>query len=174
VLTVGIDLAAEADHTAVAHISWHGGKATVTHLVTRADDDAVLDSIMRADKAGIDCPLGWPDAFVRFVAEHQDGQLAPPSGGTGRSWRQTFTNRVTDLEVRREIKLVPLSVSADRIAHVALRCAGILARLAALGSRWTGLARAQSSRSTRRRRCAGGACRTAATRTPPAPSYLAS
>jgi predicted nuclease with RNAse H fold len=133
VLTVGIDLAAEPDHTAVAHISWHDSKAIVTCLVTRADDDAVLDSILGAEKAGIDCPLGWPDAFVRFVAEHQDGHLVPPAGGTGRIWRQTFTKRVTDLEVQQQIKLVPLSVSADRIAHVALRCAGMMAQLAALG-----------------------------------------
>jgi predicted nuclease with RNAse H fold len=133
VLTVGIDLAAEADNTAVAHISWHGGKATVTHLVTRADDDAVLDSIGQADKAGIDCPLGWPDAFVALVAEHKDGHLAPPAGGTGRDWRQTFTARLTDLEVQKQIRLVPLSVSADRIAHVALRCAGLLAQLSARG-----------------------------------------
>jgi predicted nuclease with RNAse H fold len=133
VLTVGIDLAAEADHTAVAQIEWHGGNAAVSHLVTRADDDALLDSIMQADKAGIDCPLGWPDAFVRFVAEHKDGQLAPPAGGTGRDWRENFTNRVTDRVVREQTGLVPLSVAADRIGHVALRCAGILAKLAALG-----------------------------------------
>jgi predicted nuclease with RNAse H fold len=133
VLTVGIDLAAEAHRTAVAHISWHGGKAAVTRLMTSADDDEVLDSIMRADKAGIDCPLGWPDAFVRFVAEHQHGHLAPPADGTGRGWRENFTNRVTDRVVHEQTGLVPLSVSADRIAHVALRCAGLLALLSADG-----------------------------------------
>jgi predicted nuclease with RNAse H fold len=133
VLTVGIDLAAEADHTAVAHVTWHGGRAAVTHLMTTADDEELLDSIRRADKAGIDCPLGWPDAFVRLVAAHRDGHLTPPADGTGRGWRQTFTARLTDLEVHQQIRLVPLSVSADRIAHVALRCAGLQAQLAALG-----------------------------------------
>src|SRR5262249_25611887 len=38
-----------------------------------------------------------------------------------------------DLFVRDQLHLVPLSVSADRIAHVALRCAVLLAKLAASG-----------------------------------------
>jgi predicted nuclease with RNAse H fold len=37
--------------------------------------------------------------------------------------------RRTDLFVRQQRQLTPLSVSADRIAHVALRCAVLLAKL---------------------------------------------
>ena len=40
--------------------------------------------------------------------------------------------RVTDLVVR-QARLVPLRVSADRIGHVAMRCACLLARFAQQG-----------------------------------------
>jgi hypothetical protein len=42
-------------------------------------------------------------------------------------------NRVTDKAVRDITHLVPLSVAADRIAHTAMRCAGLLAQLAHKG-----------------------------------------
>jgi Protein of unknown function (DUF429) len=41
--------------------------------------------------------------------------------------------RVTDLVIKQEIRLTPLSVSADRIGHVAMRCACLLAQFAQQG-----------------------------------------
>jgi predicted nuclease with RNAse H fold len=41
--------------------------------------------------------------------------------------------RRTDLFVHEQLGLTPLSVSADRIAHVALRCAVLLTKLGAAG-----------------------------------------
>jgi len=35
-----------------------------------ADDSDILTMLASAGKAGIDCPLGWPDAFVAFVSAH--------------------------------------------------------------------------------------------------------
>ncbi|WP_281398007.1 hypothetical protein [Actinomadura alba] len=40
---------------------------------------------MNADKAGIDCPLGWPDAFVDFVTAHRAGHVVTPAGLDGRA-----------------------------------------------------------------------------------------
>ena len=96
-------------------------------------DDTTIDAIGASDKAGIDCPLGWPDAFVDFVAAHRSGHVTLPRDGTGTGWRRELTMRRTDEFVRDELHLVPLSVSADRIAHVALRCAVLLAKLDASG-----------------------------------------
>ena len=79
----------------------------------------------------IDCPR--PDAFVDFVAAHRSGHVALPRDGTETGWRRELTMRRTDLFVRDKLRLVPMSVSADRIAHVALRCAVLLAKLAASG-----------------------------------------
>jgi predicted nuclease with RNAse H fold len=133
VLTVGIDLAAEPERTGVAWMTWEPGRAVVTKLVCGGDDAAILDAISGADKAGIDCPLGWPEDFVAFVAAHETGAAPPPPGGAGRDWRRLLTTRVTDRVVRERTGLVPLSVAADRIGYVALRCAALLARLADQG-----------------------------------------
>ncbi len=132
-LTVGVDLAAEPERSAVAWIEWALGRAVIRDVIWGADDGLILDAIAQADKAAIDCPLGWPDAFVAFVAAHQAGQVIAPEGVAGRDWRRSLAMRVTDLAVAKEAKLTPLSVSADRIGHVAMRCASLLGQLARQG-----------------------------------------
>lgn len=132
-LTVGVDLAAEAERTAVAWIEWSSGGARIREVVCGADDGVILAAIAEAQKAGIDCPLGWPDEFVAFVAAHQAGHVTVPVGVAGREWRRRLTLRLTDRVVQAETGLTPLSVAADRIGHVALRCAWLLAQLAGRG-----------------------------------------
>src|SRR5215467_5041222 len=121
------------ERTALASIEWAGTRAAVRDVTCPAGDGAILEMIGQADKTGIDCPLGWPDAFVDFVAAHRSGHVALPRDGSGTEWRRELTMRRTDLFVRDKLRLVPMSVSADRIAHVALRCAVLLAKLAASG-----------------------------------------
>jgi predicted nuclease with RNAse H fold len=130
VLTVGVDLAAEPERTAVARIEWSSGRARICDVACGADDGMIVAAITEAQKAGIDCPLGWPDDFVAFVAAHRAGQVTVPGDVTGREWRRQLTMRLTDRIVHAETGLTPLSVSADRIGHVAMRCAGLLAQLA--------------------------------------------
>lgn len=132
-ITAGLDLAAMPERTALASIEWAGRRAVVRDLVCPAGDGVILEAIGRAGKTGIDCPLGWPGAFVDFVAAHRSGHVGLPRDGTGTGWRRELTMRRTDLFVRDKLHLVPLSVSADRIAHVALRCAVLLAKLDASG-----------------------------------------
>jgi predicted nuclease with RNAse H fold len=132
-MTAGLDLAAMPERTALASIEWTGTRAAIRDVVCPADDSAILEMIGQAAKTGIDCPLGWPGAFVDFVAAHRSGHVALPRDGTGTGWRRELTMRRTDLFVRDNLRLVPMSVSADRIAHVALRCAVLLAKLAASG-----------------------------------------
>jgi len=133
VITAGVDLAATPERTALASIEWARTRAVVRDLVCPADDDVILGAIAQAGKTGIDCPLGWPGAFVDFVAAHRSGHVALPRDDTGTGWRRELTMRRTDAFVRDHLHLVPLSVSADRIAHVALRCAVLLAKLDASG-----------------------------------------
>ena len=132
-ITAGVDLAATPERTALASIEWARTRAVVRDLVCPADDDVILGAIAQAGKTGIDCPLGWPGAFVDFVAAHRSGHVALPRDDTGTGWRRELTMRRTDAFVRDQLHLVPLSVSADRIAHVALRCAVLLAKLDASG-----------------------------------------
>ncbi len=128
-LTVGVDLAAEAANTAVAWLDWSAAGASVRDLVRGASDDVIVGAIRQAAKAGIDCPLGWPDTFVAFISAHRDGRLLAPEDVAGRDWRRQLAFRVTDQAVRKATSVVPLSVAADHIAYTAMRCAGLLARL---------------------------------------------
>ncbi len=132
VRTVGVDLAAEPAKTAVAVVDWTPGRAVVTALTVGMDDAAVLSASTGADRIGVDAPFGWPDAFVSFVAAHHEHR-APPVSLATRADRRPLIKRRTDLVVQEVARVVPLSVSADRIAHVALRCAGLLADYQASG-----------------------------------------
>lgn len=127
--TAGVDLAAEAAGTAVAGLEWSPGRAAVKELAVGADDATLIAAISRAGKTGIDCPLGWPEPFTEFVGAHRTGSVTIPAGMAGIDWRRRLVYRRTDLAVRAATGLSPLSVSADRIAHPAMRCAALLAEL---------------------------------------------
>lgn len=127
-LTVGVDLAAEARKTYAARLRWDAGAATVVDLVGRADDDAIVALARDADRVGLDCPFGWPTPFVEFVAAHRAGDV-PPQDGAPLEWRRRLAYRETDLAVTRSTGLRPLSPSADLIGHVTMRAAALLPRL---------------------------------------------
>ncbi|HEY5853202.1 MAG TPA: DUF429 domain-containing protein [Aldersonia sp.] len=130
--TVGVDLAAEPARTAMAVLQWDAGIAVLTDLQVGVGDDAIVAAARDATRIGIDSPFGWPDAFVDFVARHHAGH--PPAVELAtKDHRRPLTKRHTDLVVADRTGLMPLSVSADLIAHVALRCAGLLGQLAAAG-----------------------------------------
>ncbi|MFF5180692.1 DUF429 domain-containing protein [Micromonospora sp. NPDC000316] len=132
-LTAGIDLAAEDTNTAVAWIRWTASGAVLEELTVGAGDDQLLRAALAADKVGIDCPLGWPQPFVEFIIAHHRGDLAVPSDLVGRAWRRTLAWRRTDMVTHELTGRLSLSVAADRIAHTAMRCAAVLAKLAAEG-----------------------------------------
>lgn len=133
-ITIGVDLAAEPVRTGLGVIEWSAGRAVVRDVVVDVADAQIVDRALEADRVGIDCPLGWPAPFAHFLASHHAGAALPASGLQGRAWRQQLTLRTTDLVVHERIGLWPLSVAADRIAHTALRCAGLLAALAGKGA----------------------------------------
>ncbi|HEV7206549.1 MAG TPA: DUF429 domain-containing protein [Jatrophihabitans sp.] len=121
---LGIDLAASPATTAIARLDG----LTVTAVEVGVDDDRIVELAAGAAKIGIDCPLGWPRAFVDFVAAHQAGR--PTSAADTVAARRPLAYRATDLWVAaHHPPLRPLSVSADRIGHAAMRAAGLLARL---------------------------------------------
>src|SRR5260370_10208779 len=112
-LTVGVDLAAEPERTAVARIEWSSGRARICDVICGADDGMILAAIAEAQKAGIDCPLGWPDDFVAFVAGHQAGHGTVPGDLTRREWRPQLTTRLTHRVGHAATPLTPLSGPAD-------------------------------------------------------------
>ncbi|MFD1811829.1 DUF429 domain-containing protein [Rhodococcus gannanensis] len=130
--TVGVDLAAEPVRTAIAVVEWESGAARLVDVRLGVTDADIVGAVTPGDRVGIDAPFGWPDAFVDFVTGHHRGDPVQADLET-RAGRQPLVRRRTDLFVHRETGLVPLSVSADLLAHVALRCAGLLGKLAAAG-----------------------------------------
>lgn len=130
-LFVGVDLAADAKRTGLVLVSVDA-RIAIKYAQSGVDDDAVVDAIQIADRAGVDVPLGWPDEFVRFLLAHADGDMGVPVS-SGAQWRRSLAMRVTDDAVYRRTGLTPLSVSTDRIAHPAMRWASLEARLRECG-----------------------------------------
>jgi Protein of unknown function (DUF429) len=83
---------------------WTARHAVIDDVVCRADDEDLLQVVKQASKTGIDCPFGWPTAFVSFVAAHH-GSRPIPADGTGS--RRNLTMRRTDLFVHEQLGLTP-------------------------------------------------------------------
>ena len=63
--TLGIDLAAQPERTAVCSATWDGDAGLVEVEPGSHHDERCSDcSAVTWDKIGIDCPLGWPEPFV--------------------------------------------------------------------------------------------------------------
>ena len=128
--TLGVDLAAAAKKTAAAVIEWADGGARLAHLSLDVGDEEIVRLFAGCDMTGIDCPLGWPDAFLPFIAGHLTFDAGPVLGHDGIEGRRLLAYRDTDRFVTGRTGLIPLSVSADRLAHPAMRCAVIQAKIA--------------------------------------------
>lgn len=126
-LTIGVDFAASPRNTAACHVRWADGAALVERVDAAVDDGAfhsLLESLAEGDRLGIDCPLGWPVAFVAALRAHQEHEPWPGRGTTGH--RADLLWRATDRAVRDLVGRWPLSVSTDRIGVTALRAAHLL------------------------------------------------
>jgi predicted nuclease with RNAse H fold len=129
--TLGVDLAAAAKKTAVAVLEWGSGTARLVHLGLDVHDQEIVELFGGSSMTGIDCPVGWPDAFLPFLAGHLNFDGRPVLDHDGIEGRRLLAYRDTDRFVTAHTGLIPLSVSADRLAHPAMRCAVIQARIAA-------------------------------------------
>jgi predicted nuclease with RNAse H fold len=136
VLTLGIDLSASNAKTGVARIEWSSGRATVKDVRVGATDQELVHAIDASDKAGIDCPLGWPEKFIRFIDSHYEDHVVVDEEALAADRRRELSYRATDLRVKKEVAGIQgLSVSTDRIGVTTMRCAALLAALAGRGSR---------------------------------------
>jgi predicted nuclease with RNAse H fold len=129
--TLGVDLAAAAKKTAVAVLEWDAGTARLEHLALDVGDREIVELFGASSMTGIDCPVGWPDAFLPFLTGHLHFDPSPVLDHDGIEGRRLLAYRDTDRFITARTGLIPLSVSADRLAHPAMRCAVIQAKIAA-------------------------------------------
>ncbi len=113
----------------MATLEWSATGAVVCDVQTVVSDADILAAAPGADKVGIDAPFGWPDAFVDVVSAHHIGDVPHEQSLFTDAGVTRFVARRTDEWVRATTGLIPLSVSADRIAYVALRAIRLLAHL---------------------------------------------
>lgn len=125
--TLGIDLASQRAKTAACAVDWIDGVATVALVELGVDDRRALDLMTDVDVVGIDGPFGWPVPFVDLMRNHH-GFVAGTEEWTP-ARRDALRFRRTDHLVRERLGRWPLSVSSDRIAIAAMRCAGLLDNL---------------------------------------------
>ncbi|HEV3322582.1 MAG TPA: DUF429 domain-containing protein [Solirubrobacteraceae bacterium] len=122
-LSVGIDLAAQNKNTAACVIEWRPGRAMARAPIVGPEGED-LDWLVRlctpAQAVGIDAPFGWPDHAVQALTSWARGERWPTVS------KDELRYRVTDRMVREVTGLPPLSVSSDRIAVAARRCARLL------------------------------------------------
>jgi predicted nuclease with RNAse H fold len=130
VKTLGIDLAADPKRTAAAVIEWRKGQAQLVHLTLGVTDETVVELFGASDVTGIDCPLGWPRPFLSFLLGHSRDDPDAVLRHDGLAGRRELAYRAADRFVTHQTGLIPLSVSADRLAHPAMRCAVIQAKIA--------------------------------------------
>ncbi|WP_327344347.1 DUF429 domain-containing protein [Streptomyces europaeiscabiei] len=138
--TIGVDLAVGSRTTAAAEIYWSpDGAEAKAPKAGCADKDLLelLSGLAPGERAGVDCPFGWPAAFVESVAAHASHQPWP--GQTGRAehyalLRLRTTDRAADAVVRPLVGRGPLSVSMDKLGATAARWAYLADQLA-LGGR---------------------------------------
>ena len=133
-VTTGVDLAASPRRTAACVVRWDADRVFVARVEPAVDDDAfgsLLDDLPPGGKLGLDCPLGWPAAFVSALRAHQERAPWPLRGSAGRS---ELLWRATDRWLGERCRRWPLSVSTDRIGVTALRAAYLLDRWEASGA----------------------------------------
>jgi predicted nuclease with RNAse H fold len=123
--TVGIDLAAQPVNTGVCIVDWQDSLIELLSPNSVAGGDDELVDIMCApgvSKVGIDAPVGWPDDFVEAIVAHHGGTRWPDTTDSA-AHRRKLRLRLTDMVVATTTGRTPMSVSADRIAVAAMRCA---------------------------------------------------
>lgn len=124
-LTAGVDLASQAQKTALCVLRWWPDRAEVVALRRGVPDAEILAAHNECASLAIDAPFGWPTLFAEFLRDHHRGQT--PALEWVEDTQRALRLRQTDVHVwQTDFPRPPLSVSADSIAMPAMRCAGLL------------------------------------------------
>lgn len=124
-LTLGIDLASQNENTAACLVEWTGGEGVLRELLDRGSDEELVARMRAVRDAGgcigIDAPFGWPEPFLAAMTAWREQGRFPAADSKDLAFRVTDRK---DYLAKKQC----LSVSSDRIAYVAWRCARLLTR----------------------------------------------
>lgn len=125
--TLGVDLAAQDKKTAFCAIEWNSGRAFVEAPMVGHPGEDLIDAMEGANWIGIDAPFGWPDAMVDAVHRYATEARWPLDAASERLRYRATDRFVLEVTLKeRGVSVRPLSVSSDRIAVCAWRCAELL------------------------------------------------
>ena len=136
---MGIDLAASPPNTAAAVVAWEEGSAVVQPPRLRCTDRdliGLLEDLEPGERAGVDCPFGWPIPFVEALSAHTAGGPWPGRDLDSGEHRAELRMRRTDVVTHRAMgpgSRPPLSVSFDKLGATTARWAHLADALAARG-----------------------------------------
>ncbi|MFT4037218.1 MAG: DUF429 domain-containing protein [Thermomicrobiales bacterium] len=121
--TLGIDFAAQPVNTALCEMVWDADSATVVQVAGMVTDDVIRAFVQGPPSRifGVDVPFGWPAEFVAFVAAHHARTQTDPDVSMA-----AMRLRTSDQFIHERFKKQPLSVSTDKLAIPAIRCARLL------------------------------------------------
>ena len=129
---LGVDLAARPANTSVCVLEWKSQPRVEAIEMPASDERIVHLACDDVSAIGIDSPFGWPDAFVAFVS--CDSRPPRPLDSTE---ADCLKYRATDRWLRAQRfpfggnRIRPLSVAADKLGAVALRCVRLVEYLVA-------------------------------------------
>jgi predicted nuclease with RNAse H fold len=118
VTVVGIDCATQPQNTGLALGVFAEDRLVIQEVRRGRRHDRPVDIVCNWIRApgrvllALDAPLGWPTALGQSLVSHRAGRpIVAPANDLFR--------RVTDHEIHRRLKKLPLEVGADRIARTA-------------------------------------------------------
>jgi Protein of unknown function (DUF429) len=141
---MGIDLSSQPRKTGVCLLRWDAGPPELLMLCRgKVDDGSDFhtkwlsttaygiqgDYGAEITKVGIDAPFGWPIPFLDAVSAYRESVARWPTGLD--EPLDECRLRETDRAVHRRAAKWPLSVTSDKIALPAMRCASLLTDIAA-------------------------------------------
>lgn len=130
----GVDLAAQPKRTSLCILDWGAAPRVEAVLRPATDEHIIREADKTVSAIGIDCPFGWPDAFVSFI---QPGRSSTSCRPLAKHEADFLKYRATDRWLREQSFPVnrkpvrPLSVAADKLGAVALRCVRLVECLVA-------------------------------------------
>ena len=131
---VGVDLAAQPTETSLCILDWRATPCIELIQRPAADELIIREAGSTVAAIGLDCPFGWPADFVSFVQQGHSSTTCTP---LTKHEADLLKYRATDRWLRKQRFPVsrkpvrPLSVAADKLGTVALRCVRLIQCLAA-------------------------------------------